>query len=109
MTSFDNNSFQDNAYATFDEPAAQPCFPKGKAITCMIMGIVSVAIGWYPIIFSIPCIVFGIVALVLANGCAGAPAKFAGMIKAGRITGIIGLILSSLMTILFLGLIFASI
>ncbi len=109
MTSFDNNSFQDNAYATFDEPAAQPYFPKGKAITCMIMGIVSVAIGWYPIIFSIPCIVFGIVALVLANGCANAPAKFAGMIKAGRITGIIGLILSSLMTILFLGLIFASI
>lgn len=109
MTSFDNNSFQDNAYATFDEPASQPYFPKGKAITCMIMGIVSVSIGWYPIIFSIPCIVFGIVALVLANGCANAPAKFAGMIKAGRITGIIGLILSSLMTLLFLGLIFLSI
>lgn len=109
MTSFDNNSFQDNAFATFDAPAAQPYFPKGKAITCMIMGIVSVAIGWYPIIFSIPCMVFGIVALVLANGCAGAPAKFAGMIKAGRITGIIGLILSSLMTILFLGLFFAAI
>ena len=83
--------------------------PKGKIITSMIMGICSVSMGWYPFIFSIPCIVFGIVALVLANGCANAPAKFAGMVKAGRITGIIGLILSSLMTLLFLGLIFFSI
>lgn len=101
MTSYEPNSYE-NTPVTYEQPAAPAYFPKGKAITCMIMGIVSVSLWWYPFIFSIPCIVFGIVALVLAGGCANAPEKFAGMIKAGRITGIIGLILSILWTLLFI-------
>ena len=74
--------------------------PKGKIITSMIMGILSVSMWWYPLIFSIPCVVFGIVALCLAASCGGAPEKYKGMVKAARITGIIGLILSSVWTIL---------
>lgn len=104
MTSYEPNSYETTP-ATYQEPAAPAYFPKGKAITCMIMGITSVAIWWYPFIFSIPCIVFGIVALVLAGGCQDAPEKFRGMVKAGRITGIIGLILSIIWTLLFLFLI----
>ena len=73
---------------------------KGKAITAMIMGICSVSMWWYPFIFSIPCIVFGCVALSLANSCQVLP-KFHPMLKAGKITGIIGLILSSLWTLIF--------
>ena len=78
--------------------------PKGKIITSMIMGICSVSMWWYPWIFSIPCIVFGIVALVLAGQCSGAPDKFLPMLKAARITGIIGLILSVLWTVGFTAL-----
>ena len=76
--------------------------PKGKIITSMIMGICSVSMGWYPFIFSIPCIVFGIVALALSKQCAGAPEKFNPMLKAARITGIIGLILSIISTIFWI-------
>lgn len=82
--------------------------PKGKIITSMIMGICSVSMWWYPFIFSIPCIVFGIMALVLSKQCVGAPEKFLPMLKAARITGIIGLILSILWTILFTVLIVAA-
>lgn len=82
--------------------------PKGKIITSMIMGICSVSMWWYPFIFSIPCIVFGIVALSLSGQCAGAPDKFLPMLKTARITGIIGLILSVLWTILFTVLIFVA-
>lgn len=76
--------------------------PKGKIITSMIMGILSVSMWWYPFIFSIPCIVFGIVAISLANACEGAPEKFRPMLKAARITGTIGLILSIVYTIVML-------
>ena len=89
----------------YNKPQYNYSTPKGKIITSMIMGIVSVSIWWYPFIFSIPCIVFGIVALSLAGSCIDYPPKFAGMLKAARITGILGLIFSSIYTILWIFLI----
>lgn len=83
--------------------------PKGKIITSMIMGICSVSMWWYPWIFSIPCIVFGIMALSLSKQCVGAPEKFLPMLKTARITGTIGLILSILWTVLMTALVIFSV
>jgi len=94
-----NNDLIPTAY-NHEQPVVND---KGKAITSMIFGICSVSLWWYPFIFSIPCIVFGIVALVLGNSCKYTVApRFLPMIKAGKITGIIGLILSIVWTFLFI-------
>ena len=82
---------------------------RGKAITAMVFGICSVTFWFYPFLTSIPCIVFGILGISLGTSCIGyLSPNFDPMIKAARITGTIGLIISILYTLLFLILIFAA-
>lgn len=71
----------------------------GKAITCMVLGICSVSLWEAIYITSIPCMVMGIIAVVMAsreqNNIA---AKYSGFLKAGKITGVFGIVLASLYT-----------
>ena len=72
----------------------------GRAITSMILGICSVSLWFYPFITSIPCMIMGFIAIRMANNADGrTDPKYTGFLKAGRITGIIGLIISALFTI----------
>lgn len=73
----------------------------GAAITSMVLGICSVSLWFYPFITSIPCIIMGFVALRIANNEDGrTDPKYNGFLKAGRITGTIGVIVSILYTII---------
>lgn len=73
----------------------------GTAITSMVLGICSVSLWFYPFITSIPCLIMGIVAVRLAAKEEGRiDRKYTGFLKAGRITGIIGIIISALYSIL---------
>ncbi len=82
----------------------------GAAITSMVLGICSVSLWFYPYIMSIPSLIMGIVAVVLANREQGrTDPKYQGFLKAGRITGIIGIIVSVLWTIIFTFIIGAAI
>ena len=73
----------------------------GAAITSMVLGICSVSLWFYPFITSIPCIIMGIAALRIANNEDGrTDPKYNGFLKAGRITGTIGVIVSILYTII---------
>ena len=74
----------------------------GPAITCMILGICSVSMWWVPFFTSIPCIVLGIVALVLAGKHKARLPRCKGFFVAGTVTGIIGIVLSSIYTIICL-------
>lgn len=75
----------------------------GAAITSMVLGICSVSLWWYPFLTSIPCIIMGIIAISMANKEQGrTDPKFHGFLKAGRITGIIGVIIASLYTLIIL-------
>ncbi|MBO2517821.1 MAG: hypothetical protein CW338_11240 [Clostridiales bacterium] len=73
----------------------------GAAITCMILGICSVSIWESPFITSIPCLIMGIIAVTMANRLQeSTDVRFHGFLKAGRITGIIGIIISALYTLI---------
>ena len=73
--------------------------PKG-AITSMVLGICSVSLWFYPFITSIPCMILGFVAIRLAKREENLNSRFTGFIKAGKITGTLGLIISSLYSII---------
>lgn len=82
----------------------------GAAITSMVLGICSVSLWWYPFITSIPCFIMGIVAQCIANRELGQVSpKYHAFAKAGKITGIIGWIISLLYTILMTVLIIAAV
>ena len=105
MTNYENTNYETPTYEVVAQPEPAPVHqypPRGKMVTSMVMGIVSVSMWFYPFITSIPCIIFGIIALVLAGGCKGAPQNFRGMLKAARITGTIGIIISVLYTLLYI-------
>ncbi len=73
----------------------------GAAITSMVLGICSLSMWFYPFISSIPCIIMGIVAVRLAKSAESrTDPKHFGFLKAGRITGIIGIIISVLYTLI---------
>ncbi len=72
----------------------------GPAITCMVLGICSVSFWWIPFFSSIPCIIMGIVALVLAAKHRERLPRCKGFFVAGIVTGIIGIVLGSIYTIL---------
>ena len=75
----------------------------GAAITSMVLGICSVSLWFSPFVTSIPCIIMGIVAVVLAGREEGkTDPKYRGFLKAGRITGIIGASVSGIYTLMFL-------
>ena len=75
----------------------------GKAITAMVLGISSVSLWWYPFLTSIPCLIMGIIAVSLAKSAESTTdPKYGGFIKAARITGIIGIILSAVYTVVML-------
>lgn len=84
------------------EESRQPVNRKpGAAITSMVLGICSVSLWWYPFITSIPCLIMGIVAVVLARRESGrTDVRYQSFLKAGRITGIIGIIISILYTLI---------
>ena len=72
----------------------------GAAITAMVLGICSVSLCWYPIITSIPCLIMGIVAVVMAKKEQNrTEPRYFGFLKAARITGVIGIVLSILCTV----------
>ncbi|MBR1709022.1 MAG: DUF4190 domain-containing protein [Clostridia bacterium] len=73
--------------------------PKG-AITSMVLGICSVSLWFYPFITSIPCMILGFVAIRLAKREEEHNSRFTGFIKAGKITGTIGLVISALYSII---------
>ena len=73
----------------------------GTAITSMVLGICSVSMWFYPFITSIPCLIMGFVAIRLAKNEEGRiDPRFNGFLKAGRITGTIGVIISALYSII---------
>lgn len=77
---------------------------KTLSMVSMILGIVSVVLCWWGLIFSIIALVCGIVAIVLsvkgkkANVAAGEPT---GMATAGLVLGIIGVVLSGITVVCF--------
>ena len=77
----------------------------GAAITSMVLGICSVSLWFYPFISSIPCFIMGLVAVILARKEESrTDYRFHGFLKAGRITGVLGMILSVLYTIIILAM-----
>lgn len=73
----------------------------GAAITCMVLGICSVSIWEALYITSIPCIILGIIAVCMASKQQKAGStKYNGFLKAGKITGWLGIIISALYTII---------
>lgn len=111
----ENNTYtQPNAYA-YTQPQSQPVAATVPAATrvlsiiSMVTGIVGLALCWcygYLIVCSIAALVTGSIARNKANGNVGA---YASKLKAGKVTGIIGLILNIIFLIVFAAIIGASI
>jgi hypothetical protein len=108
-----NNQYQDN-YRSNNDPyhtvpdSSNDFGPEenfgyskpGKAITAMVLGISSVSLWWYPFLTSIPCLIMGIIAVNLARSAESTTdPKYGGFIKAAKITGIIGIIISAIYTV----------
>jgi len=89
--------------------ASQSAQSSGKAITSMVLGIVSIISCMAYGIIGLPC---GIVAVVFAKKArlaiqdGTAPVSSQGMATAGKVCGWIGIILSSIMLLYFLFIIF---
>ena len=78
----------------------------GTAITSMVLGICSVSLWFYPFFTSIPCIIMGFIARRLAINEEGRiDPKYNGFLKAGKITGIIGAIVSIVYTLFWAAII----
>ena len=98
------NNDQNQNYGYPSSPAQPASYQRtdnrGKAITSMVLGIISICICWYPFITSIPCLIIGIVAVALSSSARqNLLPQHMGMATAGKVTGIIGIILSALMTL----------
>ena len=78
----------------------------GKAITSMVLGICSVSVWEILYITSIPCIILGIIAVCMASSEQrnGSP-RYYRFAKAGKITGLCGIIIAALYTIVMTALI----
>ena len=96
-----------NDFISQDQPDESVKYHKpGAAITSMVLGICSVSLWFYPFVTSIPCIIMGFIAIHLAKKEEGQVSpKCNGFLKAGRITGIIGVIISIVFTVLWTALI----
>lgn len=82
----------------------------GRAITSMVLGISSVSLWFYPFLTSIPCLIMGIIAVKLASNSDGqTDPKYNGFLKAGKITGIIGIIVSAVYTLIMLFAVMAAV
>ncbi len=82
----------------------------GRAITSMVLGISSVSLWFYPFLTSIPCLIMGIIAVKLASNSDGqTDPKYNGFLKAGKITGVIGIILSAVYTVVMLFAVMAAV
>ena len=96
----DNDPYHDENASQPDQQNNYGYHKPGTAITSMVLGICSVSLWFYPFITSIPCIIMGFVAIRLAKkeeGCIDP--KYNGFLKTGRITGLIGVIVSTVFTI----------
>ncbi len=98
----EHKDFRENAAEQGTQYQTTGYHRPGAAITSMVLGICSVSLWFYPFITSIPCIIMGFVALGLAKKENGmTDPRYNGMLKAGKITGTIGAIVSILYTIIF--------
>ncbi|MBR4342513.1 MAG: DUF4190 domain-containing protein [Lachnospiraceae bacterium] len=86
----------------YQDEQEYPINKPGTGITSMIFGICSVSLWEVPFITSIPCIVFGIIALVLQKKRWITNPRFHGFYKAGKVTGIIGIIIASIYTLIYI-------
>jgi len=102
----DNQNYNLNYEANYNPnpaPAAQPNNSKKPAITAMVFGILSLSLGCIPYIGSIIGLVFGIIGNVKCKKQSelNVPQTY-GFLKAGKICSLIGIILSALLTLLYL-------
>ena len=97
----DNDPLHSDSEDQFSQKENYGYRKPGAAITSMVLGICSVSLWFYPFITSIPCIIMGWVALRLAKNEEGqVDPRYNGFLKAGRITGTIGMIISILYSII---------
>lgn len=96
MDEMNNTNFSGNP-GNYGAPAPQGD-KRGMAIASMVLGIVSLVLGWCLWYISLPCAIVGLVLGVLAN-----KAKKNGMATAGIVMSIIGIVLSVIWIILLFG------
>ncbi|MCR5566678.1 MAG: DUF4190 domain-containing protein [Clostridiales bacterium] len=97
-----NDPYHETGSSIQEQPAEDYGYHKpGAAITSMVLGICSVSMWFYPFLTSIPCIIMGWIAVKLAKREAQrSDPKYMGFVKAGRVTGMIGLIISIAYTLI---------
>ena len=90
---------EDGGQGTDNTSSGVPHGP-GKAIASMVMGVCSVSLWFVPLFTSIPCMIVGFIAVRMAQKEEEKGYnRYNGFIRAGKITGTIGLIVSTLYSI----------
>lgn len=108
----DNQNYNlnyENNYNVDPTPAPRQEQSRKPAITAMIIGLLGLTFGCIPLIGSIPGIVLSIIGLVKTKNLSNYPVpQTRGFIKGGKISSIIGLILSIVITVIYLVIIIAA-
>lgn len=108
----DNQNYNlnyENNYNCDPTPAPQQEQSRKPAIVAMIIGLLGLTFGCIPLIGGIPGIVLSIIGLVKTKNLRNYPVpQTRGFVKAGKICSIVGLILSIVISVIYIVIIIAA-